>query len=204
MSELTKLSVARFNNAVRYFLAQQHYLMPSTEQLSQVRYQLLANENRNPAIKVAKNYLRRYKDALYLTPDYEDVSQWQQRIDCINQPSLNTSALIELPDGLGNIAFTNNQHLELTNSEQRIILPTIKQKVTLSFCHNNPTCLPDYRNHSRSLKKILQELNISPWQRKRIPFLFYDDLLVAVIGYFVCKPFIPNENDPNISVTWDH
>ena len=204
VSELTKLSVARFNNAVRYFLAQQHYLMPSTEQLSQVRYQLLANENRNPAIKVAKNYLRRYKDALYLTPDYEDVSQWQQRIDCINQPSLNTSALIELPDGLGNIAFTNNQHLELTNSEQRIILPTIKQKVTLSFCHNNPTCLPDYRNHSRSLKKILQELNISPWQRKRIPFLFYDDLLVAVIGYFVCKPFIPNENDPNISVTWDH
>lgn len=201
VSELSKLSVARFNNLIRYFLAQQNYLMPSTEQLIQVHRQLLANEDKKPAIKVANHYLRRYKDALYLTADFEDVSDWQYTIDCLDLKTVDT---IELPDNLGKLTLSNNQCFEVTSTNQRMMLPSKGQQITLRFCHNNPTCLPDYRNHSRSLKKILQELNIPPWQRKRIPFLFYDDLLVAVLGHFVCKPFIPNENDPNMSVVWDH
>ena len=204
VSELSKLSIARFNNLIRYFLAQHHYLMPSTKQLEQVYQQLFASEDKKPAIKVANNYLRRYKNSLYLTPSFVEVSDWQQRIDYIDEPSVKPLNTVELPDGLGHITFSKSQYSEVTSLAQRITLPTKDQKITLRFCHNNPTCLPDYRNHSRSLKKILQELNIPPWQRKRIPFLYYDDLLVAVIGHFVCQQFTPNENDLNMSITWDH
>ncbi|MBL4900753.1 MAG: tRNA lysidine(34) synthetase TilS, partial [Colwellia sp.] len=109
-----------------------------------------------------------------------------------------------LPDGLGKLHFDNDKPIEVSNTAQRIVLPTKAQKVTLRFCHSNPTCLPDYRHHSRSLKKVLQELNIPPWQRRRIPFLYYDDVLVAAIGHFVCQEFIPNENNPSITVTWKH
>ncbi|MDX2369320.1 MAG: tRNA lysidine(34) synthetase TilS [Colwellia sp.] len=202
--ELSKLSTARFNNLIRYFLAQQHYLMPSTEQLAQVYQQLLANEDKNPAIKVASNYLRRYKYALYLTADFGDVSGWNKNIDSFDKQTLTTAEVIDLPDGLGKLIFSNNQSFDVSNSGQRIALPTKTQKVTLRFCHSNPSCLPDYRNHSRSLKKVLQELNVPPWQRKRIPFLYYDDLFVAAIGHFVCQAFLPNENDPSITITWDH
>ncbi|MCI2283398.1 tRNA lysidine(34) synthetase TilS [Colwellia sp. MSW7] len=76
------------------------------------------------------------------------------------------------------------------------------QKVTLRFSHNNPSCLPDYRNHSRSLKKVLQELNIPTWQRKRIPFLYYDDELVAAIGFFVCQAYVLQESEPSLHITW--
>ena len=72
----------------------------------------------------------------------------------------------------------------------------------MSFTHNNPKCIPDYRQHSRVLKKVLQELNIPTWERKRVPFLYYDDQLVAVIGYFVCKDFTPEENDNYIAAYW--
>ncbi|WP_114326389.1 tRNA lysidine(34) synthetase TilS [Candidatus Colwellia aromaticivorans] len=200
--ELSKFSAARFNNLVRYFLAQHNYLMPSTEQLAQVYQQLLANEDKNPAVKVANNYLRRYKDALYLTADFIGVTDWQKTIYLSDKQTVAMANEIELPDGLGKLTFSNNQFVEVSNSCQQIALPTKEQKVTLRFCHDNPTCLPDYRNHSRSLKKVLQELNIPPWQRKRIPFLYYNDLLVAAIGHFVCQTFSPNENESSITVTW--
>ncbi|MDX2367012.1 MAG: tRNA lysidine(34) synthetase TilS, partial [Colwellia sp.] len=202
--ELSKLSTARFNNLIRYFLAQHHYLMPSTEQLSQVHQQLLANEDKNPEIKVANNYFRRYKNALYLTANFIDISDWQKNIDCFDKDTFVTADVIELPDGLGRLTFSNNQSFDVSNLGQRVALPTKEQKVTLRFCHSNPTCLPDYRNHSRSLKKVLQELNIPPWQRKRIPFLYYDEHLVAAIGHFVCQAFSSNENDPSMIITWDH
>ncbi|PHR85071.1 MAG: tRNA lysidine(34) synthetase TilS [Colwellia sp.] len=204
VSELSKLSSARFNNLVRYFLSQYNYLMPSTEQLAQVYQQLFANQDKNPAVKVANNYLRRYKGALYLTANFVDISDWQRNIYCVDQYTTVMAEVIELPDGLGKLTFSKNQSVEASNSCQKIALPTKAQKVTLRFCHSNPTCLPDYRNHSRSLKKILQELNIPLWQRKRIPFLYYDEVLVAAIGHFVCQAFSPNESDPSITITWDH
>lgn len=208
VNELSKLSTARFNNLIRYFLAQHNYLMPSTEQLVQVYQQLSASEDKNPAVKVANNYLRRYKGVLYLTADFTDVSDWKTAIDCLDSPKSVIEDVIELPDDLGKLTFSNNQTLENSNTCQRITLPTNEQKVTLRFYHSNPTCLPDYRNHSRSLKKVLQELNIPPWQRKRIPFIYYDDVLVAAMGYFVCQDYLvktplAQEKEPSITVTWE-
>lgn len=198
--ELSKLSTARFNNLIRYFLAQHYCLMPSTEQLAQVYQQLFASEDKSPAVKVANNYLRRYKVALYLTTDFIDVSDWQTTIDCLDKPNVAIADVIELPDGLGRLTFSKNQSLEVSNTCQRIALPIEGQKVTIRFCHSNPTCLPGYRNHSRSLKKVLQELNIPPWQRKRIPFIYYDDVLVAAIGYFVCQAYLPSDNEPSFLI----
>jgi len=203
VTELSKLSVARFNNLIRYFLAQHHCLMPSTEQLVQVYQQLLASEDKNPAVKVANNYLRRYKGILYLTDDFIDVSDWQTNINFLDCQNTALTGQIKLPDELGRLIFSNDQSFEVSSTCQRIALPTESQKVTIRFCHSNPTCLPNYRNHSRSLKKVLQELNIPPWQRRRIPFIYYDEVLVSAMGYFVCQAFVPNKDEPSITVAWE-
>jgi tRNA(Ile)-lysidine synthase len=191
LSELVQLSKARFNNLIRYFLSGNDCLMPSTEQLKQLRYQLMAEEDKNPAIKVGKGYFRRYKDTVYLTPNYADISQWQQEVDLSS-----TDITIELPDKAGLITFSSDNTVK--RLQQRIAPPKAGQRVSLRFTHDNPTCLPDYRQHSRSLKKILQELNIPTWQRKRLPFLYYDDVLVAVIGHFVCQSHLPVSNEISI------
>ncbi len=199
---LSSLSIARFNNLIRYFLAQHNCLMPSAEQLRQVHQQLLADENKNPEISVANNYLRRYRDGLYLTRDLTDVSSWAININQLDVHLDKAVNVVELPDNLGQIIFSCNQQDNLSGLCQNLSLPHSTDNITLKFCHTNPTCLPDYRNHSRSLKKILQELNIPPWQRKRIPFLYYGDTLVAAIGYFVCKNFLAKKNEPSINVHW--
>ena len=131
---------------------------------------------------------------MYLTPDYTDLSGWQQIID-LSIEGVN----ISLPDNLGQLTFSYLQSKVASN--QRIRLAEVGQVISIRFCHNNPKCLPDYRQHSRPLKKVLQELNIAPWQRKRIPFLYYDDLLVAAIGHFVCQNYIPKNNESAITLT---
>lgn len=221
---LSQLSQGRFNNLIRFFLTQNYSLMPSTEQLSQLRQQLNAADDKNPAVKVGEHYLRRYKGILYLTGDFNEVSDWQRDVTLGE-----TMSFIELPDNLGKLCFTKTAHIDVQKGSQRVAMPTMvmstivlpshDKKVTIRFNHNNPTCLPDYRNHSRSVKKVLQELNIPPWQRKRIPFLYYDDVFVAAIGYFVCQEFLPKVSipqttlpqaslpqgmEPSLQITWSH
>lgn len=203
VDELNKLSVARFNNLVRFFLGQCGQLMPSTEQLAQVHQQLLASKDKNPAVKVANNYLRRYKDALYLTADFVDISDWSSKITLNDTNPINLAKAIDLPDSLGKLVFSQQEFLDKRNKGLNLIQPSDISTLTVCFTHANPKCLPDYRNHSRNLKKILQELNIPPWQRKRIPFIYYDDKLVAAAGHFVCQEFLPKDNHPSITVTWD-
>lgn len=209
VSELCLLSQARFNNVIRYFLELNRCLMPSTQQLQQVYQQLFAANDKNPAIKIDGFFFRRFKNSLVLTAEYQDISTWQY---LIQRPLLKEKdkQVVNLPDGLGDLFLSVSSE---PRAEQSLLMdsdisypyirpPLASQKVSIRFAHQNPRCLPDYRKHSRELKKVLQELNISPWQRKRIPFLYYDEILVAAIGHFVCKEFMSNEGILSIILSW--
>jgi tRNA(Ile)-lysidine synthase len=212
VSVLNTLSSARFNNLIRYFLAIHNCLMPSTQQVKQLKNQLHANDDKTPAVKVGEHYFRRFKGAIYLTRDFKELKDWQANVNFLNE----VNKLI-LPDLLGELVFSQlTSHEEFVqksyikkediilkdNTITSICLPKGNQQVTIRYRHDNPKCLPEYRQHSRSVKKILQELNITPWERKRIAFLYYGDELVSAIGYFVCQPFIAQSNQPRILIHW--
>ena len=207
---LKAFSVARFNNLIRYFLSFHNALMPTTQQLEQLRRQITADSDKSPQVKLGNAYFRRYKDLFYLTNDFDDVSHWVAALD-LNITSLSDKPnVVNLPDQLGNLYFSHGASIsepikgfdEGVTKVLQVAVPTAGQKVTIKFCHDNPKCLPDYRQHSRSLKKVLQELNLPPWQRKRTPFLYYDDQLVAAIGHFVCQEFLANNAEQSISIDW--
>ncbi len=42
---------------------------------------------------------------------------------------------------------------------------------------------------SQSLKKLLQEAGVPPWERDVIPLVYFDNELVAVAGLWVSKGF---------------
>mgnify|MGYP006074229989 FL=1 len=207
VNKLLKLSLARFNNLLRYFLELNNCLMPSSKQLQQVHQQMLASDDKVPEIKVSGHWLRRYKGALFITPNYQILSSWQHQLS--TSLSQSNTQLIELPDGLGCLSFIikrhNKQHAikDTLIQAHQLMLPTEDQVISIGFTHQNPKCLPDFRQRSRNLKKVLQELNIAPWQRKRIPFIFYDHILVAAVGYFVCKEYVAREGDFCIAISLD-
>jgi len=211
LTKLQVLSQARFNNVVRYFLSSQNCLMPSTAQLVQLQIQLLADSDKNPAVKVGEYWLRRFKKSVYLTSEFQDISNINLIVGM--KPNTLKEENIVLPDGLGKLIITDKSEHKVKDEGKvkggtekshvnRILAPLSNQAVTIRFTHNNPTCTPDYRQHSRALKKVLQELDIPPWQRKRLPFLYYNEQLVAVLGHFVCKEFVPAGTDEALYVNW--
>lgn len=204
VSMLNKLSEIRLKNLLRYFISSHDLLMPSRQQLQQICLQLNADIDKSPVIQLSNYCFRRFKDEFYLTPIHQDISLWQQAVNLDNLV-LEDSLNIILPDALGALNIsTNIESFETANRWQASIKkPTADQIFTVRFSHENPKCLPQYRQHSRALKKVLQELNIPPWQRKRLPFIFYDNELVAVPGYFVCKSFLAVHNEEALFVSWN-
>jgi tRNA(Ile)-lysidine synthase len=207
LKKLQTLSHARFNNVVRYFLSRQHCLMPSTAQLSQLQIQLLAKTDKAPAVKVGDHWLRRFKGNVYLTAELQDITEVSLTFEA-ESLELQQLSIVELPDNIGQLTFTrqslaNSPSIsEASDKRTCIVAPRKDQSVSIRFAHNNPTCTPDYRQHSRSLKKILQELDVPTWERKRLPFLYYNEDLVAVIGHFTCKEYLPDETSNALNITW--
>ena len=202
VSHLNKLSEARLRNLLRYFLSTHKRLMPSREQLKQICLQLNADSDKSPVVQLAESCIRRFKGELYLTLIFQYISSWQQTINFAAITD-NTPLNINLPDELGVLIFSTRSREEKNkrNWQGLIKKPTVNQVVSIRFSHDNPKCLPQYRQHSRSLKKVLQELSIPPWQRKRLPFIFYDNELVAVAGQFICKGYLADNEEAAFAIS---
>jgi len=196
---LSTLSVARFNNVIRYSVAQLGGLMPSQAQLAMLFSQLNVQQDKSPEIKIGQLVARRFNGNLYLTPVYKELSTFEH-IVCWNDFE-NKDLTVRLPDNLGKVVFSINP-FEQSGNVTKISLPKDSNILKIVFSHQNPKVTPEYRQHSRSLKKVLQELRIAPWLRKRIPFIFAEDELVSALGYFVCKPYLSERNEKVVYVSW--
>jgi len=224
---LMLLSEARFNNVFRYFLNKLGCTMPSAAQLTQIKLQMLADTQQTPTVIWGEYACRRYQNKCFITPKFEDISSHEFLLSIkggafsdlgIDSKTSPLSHLIELPNRLGTL------HLSLANSDagsvssavnnehvfddidvmakQVIALSSDTSLIKVAFKHANPKVLPDFRQHHRPLKKVLQELNIPVWQRKRIPLIFINDELAAVIGKFTCQPFLPSKKALNLTLRW--
>jgi tRNA(Ile)-lysidine synthase len=202
IAPLLLLSQARFNQVIRYFIQLHHALMPSQQQLQQLYQQLTeAGKDKNPAVKLGDVWLRRFQDKLYLTEDYQLVTNWRYDLDLA---LIDDDYAITMPDSLGCVFVISDEKAINEKQEKALVLslPESLHSISIVFEHDNPKCLPDYRQQSRPLKKVLQELSIPPWQRKRLPLLFINNELAAVVGYFVCQPFSENKYQQKIMVHW--
>lgn len=200
LTALHTLSLPRFNQVVRSFLASNRCLMPSQQQLNQLYRQIDADFDKTPEVKVGEKWLRRHRGRLYLTNTFASIVKWESSF-LLSQVSVGPVE-IELPDRLGQLSFAMGDISIPNECYHEIEVPIDCEKLTIQFSHKNPICIPEYRQHHRVLKKVLQELSIAPWERKRIPFLFCGEQLVAAIGYFVCKPFLPRCNTRKVNVSW--
>jgi len=201
---LFELSQARFNNTLRFFLSQHSLLMPSKQQLQQICQQLSAKDDKSPMVQLANCCLRRFKNELHLTDIYLDISSWQEEVNLVEVAGKNLLAL-PLPDKLGTLSLSAKKSAGFNKNcwQASVRAPKPEQVISISFSHNNPKCSPQYRQHSRELKKVLQELAIPPWLRKRTPFIYYDGELVAVIGQFICKEYQPDDASETLRIAWE-
>jgi tRNA(Ile)-lysidine synthase len=137
---------------------------PSALQLAELDQQLASAEpDRQPAVPLGRMVARRFRDRLFLTP-----------------------ALPELP-GSFSVMWDGQGVLQLAGRGCLGGLPdwpTAQYRV--SFRQGGERARPLERQHSQTLKKLLQEYGLEPWLRDRVPLIFEGERLLAVGDLFLC------------------
>ena len=162
---------------LRMWLAKNQIAMPTQVQLMHIIDDVIqAKEDASPQFQLGEHIIRRYQQCLYLTGKFADLSQ-----TCLDMP-LNQQ--IALPDNLGTIYATHNATGILVNwNEKQVQLADTQEPIQIRFAYTGKV----KRQHNRpaeTMKKIWQELGVPPWQRNRIPLIFYGETLQSAVGFF--------------------
>ena len=188
VSGLLALEPARRRNVLLIWFRRRGLAVPTARHLEQLDTDVLfAAVDAQPRLRWAGVEARRHRDDLYtfpLAPDPElpASSLWP-----------NLSIPLELPDG-------RCLHAR-PGTEGGIRLAALEgARVSIRFRHGGERCQPAGRAHGHSLKKLLQESGLPPWERDCLPLLYFDDELVAAIGLWVCEPFAARSGEPAVEV----
>ncbi|MCF6355434.1 MAG: tRNA lysidine(34) synthetase TilS [Candidatus Polarisedimenticolaceae bacterium] len=178
---LVALPAPQCRAVLRAWIQREGFQLPDTRHLDRIQKEMLqAAPDRNPLVSWAGCELRRYREQLYL------MSPLAQ-----HDPGLVLSW-----DGETPLQLPANLGLLTTGEGDQGIDPATWQNgnIEIRFRQGGERCQLAGRNHSHSLKKLLQERGVPPWERGRIPLVFIDNQLAAIAGLWVCKPFIAQNN----------
>lgn len=190
IERLRQLSPAAARNVLRWFLARNGVRMPARERLDECLRQLLsARDDRQPAVVFDGLVVRRSRDRLELVPRFEQVpGDWEV-------PWTGEEALA-LGHGLGLLRFEPVQGRGLS----RRLLQASAVRVALRRGGERLKPWPD--RPSRTLKNLLRELDVAPWQRARLPLLFCGEHLAWVAGVGIDCRFAAAHTEAGILPHW--
>ena len=161
VTSLLLLSKAREVNALRYWLTQSGFNLPSQKKLQEIVYHVIrCRQDAMPVVEWPGAQVRRYQDLLYVMPPLQDhdISQiihWDiTKSLVLNGVTLTITDIIENPS-------SGNYTIRYRHGGERLYLP-------------NKAC-------SVSLKNYFQEQQVPPWLRDRIPLVYCDEQLVGIL-----------------------
>jgi tRNA(Ile)-lysidine synthase len=185
---LCGLSAARAKNLLRYWLAELGVPMPSAGRLENVLQQLCGSrDDAQVLVHLGQNVVQRYRGEVYLekkalAPQPELALTWAFQDE------------LQLPDSGGRLLF------ERTVGQGLSLARLTAEPVTVRLRHGGERLRPDCRRPSRSLKNLLQEAGIPPWQRQRLPLLFSGEKLVFVPGIGTACEYQADEGEMGVVV----
>ncbi len=168
-SAIGQLTHARAKNLLRYFLAQHQVTMPQAARLDELVRQLQTSErDAEIGAELGEHEVRAWRGSIYLV-DRLLLSEDFQLV-------WNGESEIKLPAKMGVLKFTPTKEPGISAEKLKSATVTVRTRCggeTLQLAANRPR---------RTLKNLLQESAVPPWQRERLPLLFCGDELVWVAG----------------------
>jgi len=188
---LRELSFPRAKNLLRYTLLKHSITLPSTAKIENILNQLLSLGMDNQFhISFGDTGIRCYKGAIYLLPGKTLPQESKQFI-------WRGEMYLALQHLHGTIRFTQVRNQGI--NQQKILNEPIMIRSRSGGERFTPAC----NRPRRSLKKLLQEAAIPPWERTAIPLLFYGEKLIWVPGIGIDCEFQVKFNEIGILPTWN-
>ncbi|RLA44373.1 MAG: tRNA lysidine(34) synthetase TilS [Gammaproteobacteria bacterium] len=148
------------------------YPAPDQAVLEEFLRQLrVAAADAKPRLECSAFTLQRYRDAVYLLPEDNEAC-------CTDSFALTTGDIHDVP-GVGRVS------LEPAATDGIWLAPG--ERLALAWRQGGERCKPLGRTGSNSLKKLLQEWDVPPWWRDRVPLLYLGDELLVVGDLWLCR-----------------
>jgi tRNA(Ile)-lysidine synthase len=165
---LARLSLARARNLLRHFIERHGQPMPPARQLNEALHQLLdAKDDARVRVRLGPMELWRFRGGAYLVPPAPAAAEpvrWQGEAS-LWVPAAGVSVQLDASMGAG------LKRAVLTAGE-----------VTLGVRQGGERLRLHAGGPHRSLKNLLQEHAVPPWQRDRLPLLWCDGRLAWAAG----------------------
>ncbi|MCZ4059225.1 tRNA lysidine(34) synthetase TilS [Pantoea sp. LMR881] len=169
---LLNLSEVRVNALLRRWIGWHGGPMPSRDALTRIRQEvMLSREDAQPRLQLGRFEIRRFRQQLYWLPLQDTLR------DC-ELPWHNLSEPLLLPQELGSLQASQSEHV--------LRQPRADEQVSIRFQAQGYFHIVG-RAGGREIKKLWQALNIPPWQRERIPLIYYNQTLICAPGLFVTR-----------------
>jgi len=188
---LRQLSDARALNLLRQLFSDRGMQMPPRVRLEEALRQC-REAGRDAEIQVAFGgaHLRCYRDRVELVEDSPDLpANWQSRWDGVHE--------LMLPDGLGVLRSRAVVGEGIARRHFAIRAATVRGR------SGGERMQPGDNRPRRPLKSLLQEHAVPPWERSRMPLVFFGEQLAWVPGIGVAAEFRATAVEPGIAPEWE-
>lgn len=182
LSVFDSLSATAANYQLRAWLQQLNVALPPQHKLQQIFSELMAaKDDANPIIAWQDVQMRRYQQHLYCLNTLPELdADWYADWDC--------RSVLRLPAQLGELHAMGH-------------LPH-GVHCRIAFRQGGELCFLANKTHHQSLKKLMQDWQIPPWLRSRIPLVYLNQQLAAVIGYAIMQPYHAGSETQSLKIIW--
>ncbi|MFO1433437.1 MAG: tRNA lysidine(34) synthetase TilS [Candidatus Competibacteraceae bacterium] len=188
---LQTLDEKRQRNALRRWFRKLHLPSPNAHHLESILKEVIAaSRDRQPLIHWPGCEVRRYRERLYAMEPL---------------PLHDSSRVFPLSPELTELPIPGIGQLQLKRIQgQGIQLSAlIGRSLTVRFRQGGERFRPVGRSHSQELKKLLQEADIPPWERDRLPLLYVDEVLAAVAKLGVGAEWAASAGDEGVILEFE-
>ncbi|MDI1298173.1 tRNA lysidine(34) synthetase TilS [Methylotenera sp.] len=183
---LTSLDLPRAKNLLRWWFAQNQLSMPSSDHLNEIIQQVFnAKADANINIQLQHLSLKRYQQRAYLCAE---------RVAEAFDMTWNGESHLDLPNG-GQLHFKQVIGAGLA-------LKHGMTKLRITNRDGGERFKPDVLRPTRTLKHLLQEANIPPWQREHLPLIYWHDTLALVPNIGITHELRADEGELGLDIIW--
>ena len=195
VEDLRKLDFLRAKNLLRYTLAQQGAILPSTTRLEEILRQLLSlRQDAKLNIRFGNTEVRCFQGLVHLR--HVDESRTAGSRSREWQLAWHGEKRLVIDELGGTLEFIPRKGAGIS------LRKLSENRVTIRPRRGGERLRPDQKRPRRSVKNLLREASLPPWERETLPLIFSGNQLVCVPGMGVDCDFQAVAEEQGLMVEW--